>query len=94
MEEINAQQRFSRANAVDITELPDGYMVTDQNSGRVHYLNPVAAIIFELCDGTLAASEIAEFLMREFTLDSAPHAQVHSCLDTLVKQNLATPCPS
>ena len=50
MEEVSSRQRFRRANPVDISEIPDGYMVTDTKTGRVHYLNPVAAIIFELCD--------------------------------------------
>lgn len=94
MEEISAQQRFSRATTVNIVELPDGYMVTDQKSGRVHYLNPVAAIIFELCDGAHRGHEIAELLMREFSLESTPHTQVMSCLETLVSQSLAVPCPN
>ena len=94
MEEISSLQRFRRANPVDISEIPDGYMVTDTKTGRVHYLNSVAAIIFELCDETHAASEIAELLMREFSLDNPPQVQVVSCLATLVSEGLIAPCPT
>jgi hypothetical protein len=94
MEEISKLQRFRRAHPLDISEVPDGYMVTVQKTGRVHYLNLVAAIIFELCDEMHAASEMAELLKREFALDSAPHAQVASCLATLVNEGLVAPCPA
>ena len=94
MEEMNSLQRFRRVNPLDISEIPDGYMVTDTKTGRVHYLNPVAAIIFELCDETHAAGEMAELLMREFSLDNPPQAQVASCLATLVSEGLILPCPT
>lgn len=94
MEEISKLQRFCRVDLLDISEIPDGYMVTDPKTGRVHYLNPVAAIIFELCDERLAASEMADLLKREFALDSVPHAQVASCLATLVSEGLVAPCPA
>ena len=94
MEEISIQQCFRRENAVDISELPDGYMVTDIKTGRVHYLNPAAAIIFELCDGAHPAGEMVELLRREFSLASAPEDQVISCLATLVSEGLVAPCPS
>lgn len=94
MEEISSQQCFRRENAVDISELPDGYMVTDTKRGRVHYLNSVAAIVFELCDGTQPAGKMVELLKREFSLASAPEDQVVSCLATLMKEGLVVPCPS
>ena len=94
MEEISKLQRFCRAHPLDISEVPDGYMITVQKTGRVHYLNPVAAIIFELCDERHAASEMADLLKREFALDSVPHAQVASCLATLVSEGLVAPCPA
>jgi len=39
-------QRFCRTGNLDVSELPDGYMVTVAQTGRIHYLNPVAAIVF------------------------------------------------
>ena len=94
MEEISKLQRFCRVGPLSISEIPDGYMVTDPKTGRVHYLNPVAAIIFELCDERHAASDMAELLKREFALDGLPDTQVASCLATLVGEGLVTPCPT
>ena len=91
---IRGEQCFCRGSGFDIGELPDGYMVTDAKTGRVHYLNPVAAIIFELCDGIQSVAAITQFLRREFSLDSAPEAQVASCLSTFLAEGLITPCPS
>ena len=94
MEEMSRLQRYSRAGTLDISEIPDGYMVTVPKTGRVHYLNPVAAIIFELCDERNSPDEIAELLRREFSLDDPPEAQVSACLATLVAEGLVAPCPS
>ena len=92
--EIHSEQRFCRGDRLDIGELPDGYMVTDAKTGRVHYLNPVAAIIFELSDGTQSVTEIAHLLKREFSLGEAPEVEVASCLSTLLSEGLITPCPT
>ena len=94
MKVMNKLQRYCRAGSLDISEIPDGYMVTVPKTGRVHYLSPVAAIIFELCDERHSADEIAELLMREFSLGGPPGAQVSACLATLVAEGLVAPCPS
>lgn len=93
MNEINGEQCFCRGRSFDIGELPDGYMVTDTATGRVHYLNPVAAIIFEMCDGAQSVAAITQLLKREFSLDDAPGAQVTSCISTLLAEGLIAPCP-
>ena len=91
---IQTEQFFRRGDRLDISELPDGYMVTDAKTGRVHYLNPVAAIIFESCDGMQSVAEVVQLLTREFSLDEAPEAQVASCLSTLLSEGLIAPCPT
>ena len=93
MTKIDKGQRFSRTGNLDVSELPDGYMVTVVQTGRIHYLNPVAAIVFELCDGTQPVASIIQRLQSEFSLDEAPGAQVESCLSTLLSEGLIAPCP-
>ena len=93
MTKIDNGQRFCRTGKLDVSELPDGYMVTVAQTGRIHYLNPVAAIVFELCDGTQPVASITQRLQREFSLDDAPDAQVESCLSTLLSEGLIEPCP-
>lgn len=93
MTKIDNGQRFCRTGNLDVSELPDGYMVTVAQTGRIHYLNPVAAIVFELCDGTQAVASITDLLQREFSLGEAPVAQVESCLATFLSEGLIAPCP-
>ena len=90
---IRSEQSFCRGSGFDIGELPDGYIVTDTKTGRVHYLNPVAAIIFEMCDGMQSVEAITQLLRREFSLDDAPGGQVTSCISTLLAEGLITSCP-
>jgi hypothetical protein len=37
---------------------PDGYLAYDVDSGRLYRLNPTAALIVELCDGTRSREQI------------------------------------
>ena len=94
MTKIDNGQSFCRSGNLEVNELPDGYMVTVAQTGRIHYLNPVAAIVFELCDGTQPVASITQLLKREFSLDDTPAAQVKSCLSTLLSEGLIAPCPT
>ena len=94
MTKIDNGQRYCRSGNLEVNELPDGYMVTVAQTGRIHYLNPVAAIVFELCDGSQPVESITQLLKREFSLDEAPVAQVESCLSTLLSEGLIAPCPT
>lgn len=40
----------------------EGYVAYDLNSDRLHNLNPLAALIVELCDGTRTARDITELV--------------------------------
>ena len=59
---------------------------------RVHFLNPTAMIIFELCDGKLTVSEIAAFLVSAFELKVSPAEEIHSCFGDLVAEGLIVRC--
>ena len=94
MTKIDNSQKFCRGANLEVNELPDGYMVTVAQTGRIHYLNPVAAIVFELCDGSQPVASITKRLKREFSLDETPGTQVESCLSTLLNEGLIAPCPT
>ncbi len=87
-----ADQRFRRGESLEISEVPDGYMVINANTRRVHYLNTLAAVILELCDGVHTVSSIAGILRDEFDLAQAPDAPVASCLSTLRSEGLIVDC--
>jgi hypothetical protein len=79
-----------RAHGVEVTRVADGYIVYQPDRERVHYLNQTAAIVLELCEGTIAAREIPAFLQGAFDLPEAPTAEVADCLTKLFAEGLLT----
>jgi pyrroloquinoline quinone biosynthesis protein D len=57
--------------AADVLELDmeDGFILFNHDSSLVHHLNPSAAIIWQLCDGSATISELATDVSAEFHLD-------------------------
>ncbi|MBV9548754.1 MAG: methyltransferase domain-containing protein [Alphaproteobacteria bacterium] len=46
--------------AVLLSPVEDGYVAYDPVADRLHQLNPVAALLTELCDGSRSVAEVAE----------------------------------
>jgi PqqD family protein of HPr-rel-A system len=59
--------------AADVLELDmeDGFILFNHDSSLVHHLNPSAAIIWQLCDGSASVQELADDIATEFKLDRA-----------------------
>ncbi|HEX4397763.1 MAG TPA: PqqD family protein [Trebonia sp.] len=55
---------------------------------RVHYLNPTANLILELCDGTLTAAQIAGLIAQTFDLAAPPDEEVNGTLAQLAAEGL------
>jgi Coenzyme PQQ synthesis protein D (PqqD) len=79
---------YTQAGNLDIHEVPDGYIVYQPEQDRVHYLNPTAAVIFELCNGRHGLDEIVSRVANVFELDPSTHDQIRSGLDSLIKEGL------
>ena len=79
-----------KSEGLDVNEVDDGLIVYDESTDRVHHLNPTAAVILELCDGTRTASDIAGAVAETFGLDEAPDAETTLCLEELVAQGLVS----
>jgi Coenzyme PQQ synthesis protein D (PqqD) len=73
-------------------EVSDGFVIYDGERDYVHFLNPTAAAVLELCDG-LNAEAIALAVQQAFQLPFVPIADVEACLDTLIAQELVIPAP-
>jgi len=80
--------RPSVVEGLEVEEVRDGVTVFDPATGRVHYLNATAAIVFTLCDGTHSASEIASFVAESFELDEFPIGEIEDCLSMLDRERL------
>jgi hypothetical protein len=87
------ENRFKTADGLEKTEVPDGFVIFKAETEKVHYLNPTAAIIFELSDGTKNLGEIAEFIREAYKLPEAPLHEILACTQNLVEQGLLYPCP-
>jgi hypothetical protein len=79
---------YRRIEGLDRNEIEDGYFISDAARGKVHFLNPTAAAVFELCDGAHDADAIARALAVAFALAAPPKTDVESCLATLSAQGL------
>ncbi|WP_426610493.1 PqqD family protein [Bradyrhizobium sp. McL0616] len=84
--------RYRKIGGFDQDEVVDGYIIYSQAKDRVHFLNPTAAIVLELCTGVLTALEIAEVVQRTFSLPQTPIGPVRDCLATLLSEGLIETC--
>ena len=73
---------------LEVTEAEDGLVVYDPRHDMVHHLNPTAALIFDLCDGTRSADMIGEVVREAFGLDQAPEPEVTEGLEDLATRKL------
>jgi Coenzyme PQQ synthesis protein D (PqqD) len=76
------------AQGLEFTEVEDGLIVYEESTERVHHLNPTAAIVFQLCDGSRDATEIAWDVADLFGLDDSPTDAVESCIARFVQERL------
>jgi hypothetical protein len=81
-------QRPTIAEDLDVNETDDGLIIYQESADRVHHLNPTAAVVFALCDGTRTASEIARLVAETFGLADSPEAKTNACLEDLARENL------
>lgn len=61
-----------RVEPLEINEAEDGLVIYDPAADMVHHLNPSAAVIFDLCDGTRAPDAIAAVLAEAYQLNAPP----------------------
>jgi hypothetical protein len=61
-----------RRDGLEIDETVDGLIIFDPREDMVHHLNPSAAIIFDLCDGSRNLDAIAALLGEIYELRTPP----------------------
>ena len=86
--EIDWSSRFRQAPGLDFSEVLDGFLVYQEERDRLHYLNPTAAAILQMCDGSLAAADVAAVLATGFRLRTVPRDEVAGCLRKLLDEGL------
>ena len=85
-EEISA--RPAAASGLELVESPDGLIIYDQQTDRVHHLNQTAAVILALCDGTQSVEEITTAVRELFGSGEITSEQTMECLSHLMRERL------
>jgi len=77
-----------KADGVEVHAVAQQVAVYDPQADRLHYLNPTAALILELSDGSHSFRQIAALVQEAYGLAEAPMAEVEDCLSVLKKAGL------
>jgi hypothetical protein len=77
-----------RIEPLEVDEADDGLVVYDPATEMVHHLNPSAAVIFDLCDGSRDAEAIGQVLAQAYDLNSPPLQDVTAGLSDLAERRL------
>ena len=77
-----------RVDALEINEAEDGLVIYDPALDMVHHLNPSAAVVFDLCDGTRDPKSIAEVLGDAYELHTPPLDEALAALRDLAERQL------
>lgn len=86
--------RYLRIGGLEINQMPDGWVIYRQETDRVHFLNPTAALVFELCNGRHTVADIGAILSGAYALSAPTTDEVSACLANLAGEGLVTPCSS
>jgi hypothetical protein len=81
-------ETLTRAEGLDVNEVPDGYIIYQTAADRVHYLNRTAAIVFELCDGERDRDDIVARVSQMFELKGTASSEIDACVQSLLKEGL------
>ncbi len=94
MPEITPDTVFRAVEGAEVNRVPDGAMVYQNERERVHFLNPTALVVYELCRLDKTAGEIESFLADAFGLAASPTESVRECLASLLDEGLVVCAPS
>jgi hypothetical protein len=73
---------------LDISPADDGFIIYRADDDRVHYLNPTAVLILELCTGQNSPDQIVELVKQAYGLVHAPVEEVQEALRLLKAESL------
>jgi hypothetical protein len=92
MAPLDDDQIFSADDGLELSQVPDGYVIYQVRRDRVHFLNPSAVAVFELCSEGVAVPEIVRYLQEAYQLPAPPVEMVKDCVTMLVTEELIRPC--
>ncbi len=81
------RRKYRQISTLECKIVDDGFVLYDENRGRVIYLNLTAAAIFEICGSPMDARAIGDIL-RTNGAPSIDDSKVLQCLRQLVELHL------
>ena len=84
--------RPARVSGIEEQSAADDLVLYDIRAGRLHHLNPTAAIVWRLCDGTVTLEDIVARLNMRFTVTETdqPASDVEALLREWKQAGLIT----
>ena len=83
---------FQQTSGSEISQTSDGVVVYQPQRERVHYLNPTASLVYDLCREAQSVGAIVAYLQDAFSLLEPPHDDVSLCIEQLVTEGLISRC--
>ena len=79
---MNLSDYPKQTAGLEIDQVEDGFIIYHPARDTVHFLNPSAVVILELCNGKHEVGEIAAIVRKAYGLQDTPEREI---LDTLIK---------
>lgn len=73
---------------MEVIPADEGFIIYEQDKDRVHYLNPVTALIYEFSTGENSVERIAELVREAFGLAEPPSSEVGVALAKMKDEGL------
>ena len=77
-----------RKEGLEVHTVSDQVEIYESGSDTVHYLNPTAAVVLELCDGSRSPADIVGLVQEAYGLSTPPVSEVNECLANLKASGL------
>ncbi|MCE5282316.1 MAG: PqqD family protein [Deltaproteobacteria bacterium] len=76
---------------LEINQVEDGFVIYHPGRDTVHFLNPSALLVLELCDGKHEAGGIPAIVQKAYGLEEAPEKEIRELLVRLLSEGLIDP---
>lgn len=88
---FDATATFVQTPGCEVSQMPDGFVIYQATREKVHYLNPTASLVYDLCGEGRSLGAVAAFLQEAFSLPRPPDDDVARCIDQLLAEALVCP---
>jgi hypothetical protein len=85
---------YRQVGGVEVNPVPDGFVLYEPSGNMVHFLNPSAMMVWELCTGARKAKDIAAIVRELYGLDQIPGDMVRQTLADMASKGLVVSCPA